>query len=123
MVCTDRCKYAKGLICKCSCDGENHGTLIKPVDEENEEFQEVEQVEGEIIFRYKDPQRSLIEFVKETKPMNEQLDYLYVMKEICSKCPHSKSYRIGINCTYKSKKQFGVENCPIALKILEEMKI
>ena len=48
--------------------------------------------------------------------MTEQMDYLYVMKEICSKCPHSKSYRVGINCTYKSKKQFGIENCPIALK-------
>ena len=48
--------------------------------------------------------------------MTEQLDYLYMMTEICGNCPHSKNYRIGINCTYKSKKQFGIENCPIALK-------
>ena len=65
MACTDKCKYAKGLICKCSCDGENHGTSINLVEEENEEVQEVEQVGGEIIFRFKDPQRSLIEFAKE----------------------------------------------------------
>ena len=38
-------------------------------------------------------------------------DYLYMMTEICPKCPHNKTYRIGINCTYKSKKQFGIENC------------
>lgn len=65
MVCTDKCKYAKGLICKCSCDGENHGILIKRVEEENEEFQEVEEIGGEIIFRFKDPQKSIIEFAKE----------------------------------------------------------
>ena len=70
MVCTDRCKYAKGLICKCSCDGENHGIHAnKDVgkDEEIEEIQEVEKVGGEIIFRYKDPQRSLLEFSKEVE--------------------------------------------------------
>lgn len=43
-------------------------------------------------------------------------DYLYMMTEICPKCPHNKTYRIGINCTYKSKKQFGIENCNIALR-------
>lgn len=67
MVCTNKCKNAKGLICKCSCDGENHGTSIKLVEEENEEIQEVEKVGGEIIFRYKDPQRSLLEFSKKVK--------------------------------------------------------
>ena len=31
MVCTDRCKYAKCKVCKCSCKGENHGTLRKVI--------------------------------------------------------------------------------------------
>ena len=29
MVCTERCKQAKGKLCKCSCKGENHGVNKK----------------------------------------------------------------------------------------------
>lgn len=49
-------------------------TLLKQIiASENEEFQEVEKVGGEIIFRYKDPQTSILEFnnKKEVESKNE----------------------------------------------------
>lgn len=37
MVCTDKCRFAKGDLCRCSCEGDNHGMGIKPTEEKKEE--------------------------------------------------------------------------------------
>ena len=36
MTCSDKCKYAKGDLCRCDCDGANHGILV---EEEPKEVQ------------------------------------------------------------------------------------
>lgn len=39
MTCNDKCKYAKGDLCRCVCDGANHG--IKSYDPEDDEKVEI----------------------------------------------------------------------------------
>ena len=62
MTCTDKCRLAKGDLCRCSCGGDNHGIDVK--DEYNDLEQQIaeEKKGGEIIFRFKDPQKSILEF-------------------------------------------------------------
>ena len=62
MVCSDKCRLAKGDLCRCSCDGTNHGIGVVEVKEEKEESG------GEIIFSFVDPQKSILEFnIKEVE--------------------------------------------------------
>lgn len=68
MVCTDKCRLAKGDLCRCSCGGDNHGMGIK-----EEENQENEEIGGEIIFRYEDPQKSILEFQEVESNDEEQI--------------------------------------------------
>lgn len=37
MSCNEKCWFAKGNICKCSCGGKNHGIGRKPDAEDNNE--------------------------------------------------------------------------------------
>lgn len=79
MVHNNRCEYAKGLVCRCECEGELHGIRDKTKEEEEQEEKERKEKKADPVWT--DTKEVYCEFIPKEEEAKNVLNLMKWMEE------------------------------------------